>query len=116
MAVHLSKMAATMIGTTPSYNVIHTCHFRKVAMAASCGFYSVLLFYGFVQYFYKKHVSFNITCDGYWTRDRFDVFLTKINSAERSVFYVECLSKLTQRTVMAKWRSFETSKASTRNN
>ena len=85
-------------------------------MAARCGFYSALLFYGFLQYFYMKHVSFNINYEGDWTSDRFDVFLTKINTAERSVFYVECLSKLTQRTVMAKWRSFETCKTSTRNN
>ena len=88
----------------------------KVVMAARCGFYSALLFYGFLQYFYMKHVSFNINYEGDWTSDRFDVFLTKINTAERSVFYVECLSKLTQRTVMAKWRSFETCKTSTRNN
>ena len=85
-------------------------------MATSCGIYSALLFYGFLQYFYMKHVSLNINYEGDWTIDRFDIFLTKINSAERSVFFVECLSKLTQRTVMAKWRTFETCKISTRNN
>ena len=66
-------------------------------MATSCSIYSALLVYGFLQYFYMKHVSFNINYDGDWTSDRFDIFLTKIHSAERSVFFVECLSKLTQR-------------------
>ena len=88
----------------------------KVAMAACCGFYSALLFYGFLQYFYMKHVSFNINYEGDWTRDHFDVFLTKINSAERSDFFIESLSKLTQRTVMASWRFTVTGKTSTRNN
>ena len=85
-------------------------------MAACCGFYSALLFYGFLQYFYMKHVSFNINYEGDRTRDHFDVFLTKINSAERSDFFIESLSKLTQRTVMASWRFTVTGKTSTRNN
>ena len=42
-------------------------------MAVSCGFYSALLFYGFLQFFYMKHVNFNISYEGDLTADRFDV-------------------------------------------
>ena len=38
-------------------------------------------------------------------KDRFDVFLTKIGSVTRSDFYLETLSRLTQRTVMAARRT-----------
>ena len=45
--------------------------------------------------------------EGDWISDRFEVFLAKISSVERSDYYLECMNKLTQRTVMEKiWRSF----------
>ena len=62
------------------------------------------LFYGFLQFFYMKHVNFNISYEGDWTADRFDVFLMKINSVTISDFYLETLSGMTQRTVMASSR------------
>ena len=89
-------------------------------MAAVRAFYSALVFYEFLQYIYVKHTSFNISYNGDWIHDRFEVFLTKINSVERSDFYLECMKKLTQRTVMEKWRTFDPSgryvKTSSRNN
>ena len=59
-----------------------------------------------------KHVNFNISYEGDCPADRFDVFLTKINSVTTSDFYLETLSGMTQRTVMASCRPTGTKKFS----
>ena len=57
-----------------------------------------------LQFFYMKHCYFNISYDGDWTADSFDVFIIKISSVTGSDYQLETLSKFTQRTVMASRR------------
>ena len=81
-------------------------------MAAITGVFIALIFYGFLTFFYQKHFNFNIHYEGDWSTDAFDVFITRINSTDRSEFCLEILSKFTQRTLFTKWRPSEGSRRS----
>ena len=52
-----------------------------------------------------KQCDFKTSYDGEMFEDPFDVFLTKIGCAKGSIFYLEGLSKIKQRTFTTRWRT-----------
>ena len=77
---------------------------------ASHGFLSALVLYCLINYFYMKHCDFMSSYDVDMFEDPFDVFMTKIGCARGSIFYLDGMSKLRQRTLISKWRTIENQK------
>ena len=57
-----------------------------------------------------KHCDFMSSYDVGMFEDPFDVFITKIGCAKGSIFYLDGMSKLRQRTLISKWRTIENQK------
>ena len=77
---------------------------------ASRGFLSALVLYCFINYFYMKLCDFNSSYEGDMFEDPLDVFITKIGYVKGTIFYLDGMSKLGQRTLIPKWRMIENQK------